>query len=167
MRAAFQIFAILMSCLLAACSLSSEDSESSITKSINPAQLSLKDAIKHDASSGGKVNRIVYVFVKPGCVFCKRLETVFHKFPDLAVYQFIVASKPAEDIQAEKRYCFNKNRPPDCDPSAIYRNRQLAFRFGIHAVPTMIFSDGTVRTGLLFKDELEEMLNHHSPVHRN
>lgn len=162
MRVAVLMFAFLTSCLLAACSSSSDDPENLLIKSINPERLSPKDAIKLSSGSVGTQNRTLYVFVKPGCIFCNRLETVFRQFSDLTVHQFIVASRPSHDFQSEKLFCMRRNLQPDCDSTAVYRNRDLAMKLGIHAAPTMIFADGKVRTGLLFRDELEEMLNRHS-----
>jgi thiol:disulfide interchange protein DsbC len=151
----------------------------------NLTQIALQDASKIDFASlplanaiksvKGDGSRRMAVFADPYCPYCKRLEQTMQKLNNVTIYTFLFPiltpdSKPMSDAiwcapdrdSAWSSWMLNGSKPPRgaaCNTAAIISNLALARGLGISGTPTIIFSNGTERSGALPLDELNSALD--------
>jgi thiol:disulfide interchange protein DsbC len=136
------------------------------------ASLPLANAIR---SVKGNGSRRMAVFADPYCPYCKRLEQTMRKLDNVTIYTFLFPiltadSKPMSDAiwcapdraAAWSAWMLNGTKPSGtgtCNAAAVTSNLALARGLGISGTPTIIFSDGTERTGALPLEELNQALD--------
>lgn len=151
----------------------------------NLTQVALQDSSRIDFSSlplanairtvKGDGSRRMAVFADPYCPYCKRLEQTLQKLDNVTIYTFLFPiltpdSKPMSDAiwcspdrdTAWSSWMLNGTKPPrgtSCNAAAVSSNLALARSLGISGTPTIIFSNGTERTGALPLDELNSALD--------
>ncbi|AJZ56246.1 DSBA-like thioredoxin domain protein (plasmid) [Paraburkholderia fungorum] len=139
---------------------------------IDFASLPLANAIRTVKGDG---SRRMAVFADPYCPYCKRLEQTLQKLDNVTIYTFLFPiltpdSKPMSDAiwcspdraNAWSSWMLNGTKPSrgaSCNAAAVSSNLALARSLGISGTPTIIFSNGTERTGALPTDELNSALD--------
>lgn len=134
-------------------------------------QLPFQDAIK---VVYGKGERKVAVFTDANCRYCSILESSLRSVDNVTVYNFIFpilnsedvsrrivcADKPAETWQ---KHMLSGYMPPPvpgtCDSSVLSRNLRLGRSLDLTATPTIVFQDGTIYSGAMSPEQLNEALN--------
>ncbi|WP_435406479.1 DsbC family protein [Paraburkholderia fungorum] len=151
----------------------------------NLTQVALQDSSRTDFASlplanairtvKGDGSRRMAVFADPYCPYCKRLEQTLQKLDNVTIYTFLfpilrLDSRPMSDAiwcspdraNAWSSWMLNGTKPSrgtTCNAAAVTSNLALARGLGISGTPTIIFSNGTERTGALPLDELNSALD--------
>ena len=142
---------------------------------VDPAQLPLDDAVKIVRGNG---TRRAYVFEDPNCPHCRKLESELLKVDDLTLYAFELPILGPDSVAASSTIWCASDRAAaraaayadtgiaaaataaQCD-APIERNRTLARILHVDVTPTIVFADGSRRTGELTRAQLELELNKH------
>ena len=142
---------------------------------VDLAQLPLDDAVKIVRGNG---TRRAYVFEDPNCPHCRKLESALLQVDDMTVYAFelpilgpdsVAASRAiwcASDRAAARSAAYSGSAVAavaSCD-APVERNQTLARSLHVDVTPTIVFADGSRRTGELTREQLELELNKHSAV---
>ncbi len=138
---------------------------------IDVKQLPLADAFDVVHGDG---KRQLYLFEDPDCPYCKKFEEQLPKINNATFHVFLYplttihphAYEHALGIWCSKdrQKAWNDKMLKGIDPPAakcanpIDRNLTLGEKLRIDGTPTIVFSDGRVRAGMMSADELEHML---------
>jgi thiol:disulfide interchange protein DsbC len=134
-------------------------------------QLPLHDAITLRQGTGA---RRLAVFVDPHCTYCQRFEHDLAGVNDVTVHVFLIPILgPESRLKARDIWCSGDParawrawmlqrvapvRAMKCDATALERNLAFASQQRIAVTPSLVFADGTRKTGLLDADALESRL---------
>ncbi|WP_199544153.1 DsbC family protein [Paraburkholderia kururiensis] len=140
---------------------------------IDFASLPTANAIRRVKGNG---SRKVAIFEDPYCPYCRKLEQTIAQLDNVTVYTFLIPiiapdSKPmSESIwcapdrgAAWSAWMLHGVRPttrtPACNTQAIASSLALARGLGINATPTLVFANGSRRSGALPPGELNDALD--------
>lgn len=133
---------------------------------VDLAQLPLSDAVKIVRGNG---TRRAYVFEDPNCPHCRKLESELAKIDDITVYAFELPILGPDSVAASRAIWCAPDRSAaraaayagaaietaaQCD-APVERNRTLARSLHVDVTPTIVFADGSRRTGELTREQLE------------
>lgn len=136
-------------------------------------QLPLKDAIKEVRGTGA---RKLAIFTDPDCPYCKQLEREgLAGIDNVTIYTFlypIAELHPDATRKAKQIWCAPDARkawrtwmhegvaPTGSDSCAnpVERNIVLGHKLGINGTPALVFANGRMVAGALFKEQLEQAL---------
>lgn len=122
----------------------------------------------------GDGRRKLAVFTDPNCPYCKKLDREMIQLNNITIYTFVMTILPGSESEARTLWCapdrqkaweehmlkgVEPSRQKSCDVSALTRVAALAKTLGISVTPTLYFSDGTIKPGILPPDQLDEKLN--------
>lgn len=120
----------------------------------------------------GSGSRPLHIFISVDCSFCRQIEPELAKLRDVTVYYHLLPGhSPAARADSLNVWCAaDKVRAwetvagggsisePSCDGAALDRNLALARNIGLEQTPSMVLEDGSVMTGALSSEVLEQAL---------
>lgn len=139
-------------------------------------KLPLKDAIVIRQGNG---SRRMAMFVDPNCEYCKNFERELANVHDVTIYAFLIpilgpdSKTRARDIwcaadpaKAWRDWMLRRGEPVramKCDVAPLERNVVLAGQQHMSVTPSLFFSDGSRKRGILTADAVESRLRGDTP----
>lgn len=136
-------------------------------KKIDWQQLPFQDAIKVIKGNG---QHQLAIFEDPNCPYCQQLEQQLEKLNDVTLYIFLYPLRPQSILASKQVWCspnrayawknlmqmhFQPKADQYCD-NPIQRNLLLGQKLQLVGTPTLIFKDGSMRTGLVSAEEIQK-----------
>ncbi|MEB3754810.1 DsbC family protein [Acinetobacter sp. MD2(2019)] len=128
--------------------------------------LPFQDAIKIVKGNG---QHQLAIFEDPNCPYCKQLEPQLDKLENVTLYIFLYPLRPQSLLPSKQVWCsvnrgyawknlIQRNLQPNasqyCD-HPIDRNLLLGKKLNLVGTPTLIFPNGTMKTGLISAEEIQ------------
>jgi thiol:disulfide interchange protein DsbC len=133
--------------------------------------LPLKDAMVWKQGTG---ERKLVVFADPNCGYCKKFEHDLQAIKDVTVYTFLYPILGSDSLDKAKAiWCAKDNtkvwrdwmingvqvpESPQCDVSALQRNKTFGEKHRINGTPGLVFEDGKKQAGAIGTEQIEKQL---------
>ncbi|MEB3768340.1 DsbC family protein [Acinetobacter sp. MD2] len=132
-------------------------------------KLPLNDAIEIVKGNG---QQQLAIFEDPNCPYCQKLEPELDKLNNVTIYVFLYPLRPQSVMPSKQVWCSEsrafawknlmqmKIQPKAtkyCD-NPIARNLALGQQLKLVGTPTLIFKDGSFKTGWMSSDEIQQHL---------